>query len=164
MQILNLTAISTVPNEEGEALIDKAMKPTKKDKDPNKLSKEWFREQGLVPPDDAEDDEPSLDEDGMIHLKEEHLQEIALDLSIPLKNIDSYVESSDHGTLIYTKSGIQYHVVEETFEIDSYIEYITMGWFKRNKILFFNFFRRIKYKLQGKKVVNLQEILDRPEN
>lgn len=144
MKILNLTAIHTVPNEDGQALINRATQTDNKDKDPNSLPKSWYRDQGLRPPDDAEDDEPEIDEDGMIQLKEEHLEDIALDLSIPLNNIDSYVEYANGGTLIYTKNGTQYHVVEETFEIDSYIEWITMSWFEKRKALFLRFFRQLK--------------------
>jgi len=143
MKIINLTAITTVPNEAGEKEIQEALSVDEQEIDYDAL--------GLKPPKGNK-----IDEDGNIRLKEEHLQDIALDLSIPLENIDSYVEATDGGTLIYTKSNIQYHVAEETFEIDAYIKYIEMNWFEKGIAVFKSFLRQIKWYFSKERKIMLQ--------
>ena len=53
-----------------------------------------------------------------------------------------------------------YNVLEEVWEIDSMIEYMTMSWFDKKYLLFKSFCAKII----GKKVVSLQELLSEPEN
>jgi hypothetical protein len=70
------------------------------------------------------------------------------------------VATLDGTTRVYTKSGIVYNVAEDVFEIDSYIELLSMSWWEKLKLSFLAFWRKIT----NKKQVDLQEILSRPEN
>ena len=80
-------------------------------------------------------------------------------VTIPLENIDSWVESSEIGSMVYMKSGMFYHVYETVEELDDYVEYILLSdfnkWWIRFKISVSNFFRRKN---------KIEEILSRPEN
>nr|DAI89584.1 MAG TPA: hypothetical protein [Caudoviricetes sp.] len=123
MKKLYLNVVTQVVNEEGEELLERAS--GKKPKDVGGLTREWFTEQGLKPPSDLEDD-IERDEDGAVFLDEKHLNYEALAVTIPLKNIDSWIEDSDIGSIIYMKSGLFYHVYETTEEIDDYVNYVCL--------------------------------------
>lgn len=164
MKILHLSVITKVPNEEGEKLIEKAVTRLKPKKDEEGLSRRWFEEQGLRVPKHLEEDDIEMDDNGTITLQEEHMQTIIIEASVPLKNVDIYVESVDEGSILYTKSGQYYNVAEEVWEIDNYIEMLNMGWWEKEWIILKEKFRRLKNKITGKKEVDLEEILNRPEN
>lgn len=127
MKRLYLTAIVKEPNEKGQEIIDNAIKPKE-----GGLSKQWYIEQNLTPPSDI-DDTPEIDENGLIFLEEQYLQTINLDVTIPLKNIDSYASAQEGGSIIYTKANVFYHVAEEVDEIDFYIDFISRSWFQKIK-------------------------------
>lgn len=139
-----LNALVTIPNENGEEKIEKAnsKKPIQDNITP---PKSWFLEQNLIPPDDAED--TPVDEDGMVILDKDDLEEVTVPLTIPIENMGSWVTSVDGGTVIYTKSNVMYTVVEDIFEIDTYLEIIQMSWLEKLKLSFLAFFRR-KQKLE----------------
>jgi hypothetical protein len=52
------------------------------------------------------------------------------------------VATLDGTTRVYTKSGIVYNVAEDVFEIDSYIELLSMSWWEKLKLSFLAFWRR----------------------
>jgi len=145
MKKLYLNVVTQVVNEEGEELLERAS--GKKSKDVGGLTREWFEEQGLKVPKDLDDD-IERDEDGAVFLDEKHLNYESLSVTIPLKNIDSWVEDSEIGSIVYMKSGLFYHVYETTEEIDDYVDYICLTKLKELwiniKIWFENIFSRKK--------------------
>lgn len=138
MKKMYLSCVMQVVNEEGEALIDRATKPKEK----NGLTREWFEEQNLKVPEDLEDDEIERDEDGRIILDDKHLSYDSLAIAIPIKNIESYVEHSDMGTLINMKSGMLYHVYEEFEEVDEYHDFLNRNFWEVTRDSIKYLFRR----------------------
>lgn len=173
-----LNTIVTIPSEEGQKKIDDALERESSSiqkvfRDDYGRSREDYEEMNLRLPRYFDEEEKEfyknntgseIDEDGNILLQESELEELTVPTFIPLDNIDSFVATLEGTTRIYTKNGIAYDVVEDVFEIDSYIELLSMNWFDKQLVFFQSFLRRIKNKLQGKKQINIQEILDREEN
>lgn len=147
MKLLHLSVVTQVVNEKGEELLEKAS--SKKPKEVGGLNREWFEEQGLKPPKEFEDDEIERDEDGAVILDEDvHLNYESTQATLPLKNIDSWVESSEIGTIVYMKSGVFYNVYETVDEIDDYVNFLNLGKLESVWIDIKIFFRRIKYKMK----------------
>jgi len=178
-----LNAIVTVPSEEGQKKIDEALERenlgvTQVFRDEHGHTREFYEDVAGKVPKHFEQEEKEfyknnqcseIDIDGNILLKEFELEELTVPTFIPLDNIDSFVATLEGTTRIYTKNGIAYDVVEDVFEIDSYIELLSMNWFDKQIAFFQSFLRRcrnyvLKNKITGKKEINLQEILDREEN
>lgn len=151
IKTLLLNALVTIPNEQGEEKIQKAY-----DKDEPQIDYESL---GILRP----KGEVERDSEGNIILDEEDFEEATVPVFIPINNIASYVATLEGTTRVYTKSNVAYDVVEDVFEIDSYLEYEQMSWLDKKFSVFQSFLRRIKYKIKGKKQVNLQEILEKPE-
>ncbi len=145
MKLLHLSVVTQVINEEGEELLERAS--GKKEKEVGGLTKVWFEEQGLKVPEELQEDDIERDEDGAVYLDEKHLNYEAMSVTVPLKNICSYVEGQELGTMIYMKSGLFYHVYETVEEVDDYIEYLTTSDLKAFYISVKLFFRRIKWKV-----------------
>jgi hypothetical protein len=91
-------------------------------------------------------------------------EEVFSDIIIYEDDIKLIVEEDDGYTTIFLKGGMLVTVVESAFDIDNYIEMLTMGWFETEWMLLKEKFRRIKNRIMGKKEVDLQEIMSRPEN
>lgn len=137
MKILYLTGISTVPSEAGEEKIARANGQTKEQ---GGMSKSWYLENNLRPPDDVED-EIETDELGRVILKESDLEEVNVDIAIPLHLFAGCEDLVDGTTLVYTTYGYQFTVEETVDEITSYVNYLSMSWwdnFKVNTRIFFN--------------------------
>ena len=152
MKMIYLNALVSVPNAIGEEKIQKAT-----NKDEPKIN---YHSLGLTPP----KDEVERDEDGNIILEEEDMDLIPVPVTIPLNNLGSWVGMLDGGSRVYTKSNIAYDVIEECWEIDSVVEYTTMSWIEKKYLSFQSFFRQIKNKITGKKVVTYESIINAPEN
>lgn len=139
MKILNLSIVTQVLNEEGEQLIKKANSKSSK-KTSNGLTAEWFSEQGLEPPQELLDEEIERDEDGSIILDEKHLDYEETFCALPIKNIDSWYEHEDIGTIVNMKSGLFFHVFQMVDEITDMIEYLEtpffIKWWIELKILY----------------------------
>lgn len=148
MKKLYLNVVTQVVNEEGEELLERAS--GKKKKDVGGLTREWFEEQNLRVPDDLDDD-IERDEDGAVFLDEKHLNYEALSVTLPLKNIDSWVEDSDIGSIVYMKSGLFYHVYETTEEIDDYVNFVCLSKFQNFLIDFKFFWRKLFIKIFRKR-------------
>jgi hypothetical protein len=146
MKLLHLNVVTQVVNEKGEELLEKAS--NKKPKEVDGLTKEWFTEQGLKPPKELDDDDIERDEDGAIFLEDEHLNYEAISVTIPLKNIDSWVEDSDIGSVVYMKAGMFYNVYETVEEIDDYVLFLNLGKLQSLWIDVKIFFRKIKLKFK----------------
>ena len=140
MKLIYLTAITTAPNESGEEKIEKASKVNKEEPQID------YRSLGIRPP----KGDVEKDEYGNIILDEEDIEEVLVPLTIPIKNIASYVSTIEGGTLIYTKDGIAFNVEEEVWEINAYIQLLYMSWLSKQwfnlKIWFQDFLAKIKGK------------------
>jgi hypothetical protein len=137
MKVIYLNAVITVPTEEAEERIKEA---TKEDRGSPKID---YHSLGIRPP----KDEVERDEYGNIILDEHEVEEVAIPISIPIKNLDSWEAHIEGGSVVSTKSGRVYEVIEEFHEIDSYIEYTTMSWWRKQLLVFKSFFAR-KQKIQ----------------
>jgi hypothetical protein len=169
-----LNTIVTVPSEEGQKKIDEALERenlgiTQVFRDEHGHTREFYEDVAGKVPKHFEQEEKEfyennagseIDIDGNILLQDSELEELTVPTFIPLDNIDSFVATLDGTTRVYTKSGIVYNVAEDVFEIDSYIELLSMSWWEKLKLSFLAFWRKIT----NKKQVDLQEILSRPEN
>ena len=145
MKLLYLNCIISIPNEVGEEKIQKATNKNTKIRDDKTPPKQWFLEQNLRPPDDAED-EVETDEQGNIYLEENEMETIPVPVTIPLDNLGSWVSNVDGGSRVYTKSNLAYDVLEEVWEIDAVVEYTSMSWIEKKyldlKSVFQSFLRR----------------------
>lgn len=131
MKCLYLNAIVTIPNENGEEKIEKA-----NNKESNGIN---YASLGILPP----KGEVEYDEEGRVILDDEDLDEVTVPLTVVLDNLGSYVGNVDGGSTVYTKNNLMFSVIEEVFEIDTYLEIIEMNWFKKNWLFLKNFFRKI---------------------
>lgn len=163
MKLLYLNCIISIPNEVGEEKIQKATNKDTKIRDDKTPPKQWFLEQNLRPPDDAED-EVETDEQGNIYLEEHEMETIPVPVTIPLDNLGSWVSNVDGGSRVYTKSNLAYDVLEDVWEIDTVVEYTSMSWINKQIISFKSFLRKIKNKITGKKEVTYESIINAPEN
>ena len=145
MKLIYLNCIISIPNEVGEEKIQKATNKDTKIRDDKTPPKQWFLEQNLRPPDDAED-EVETDEQGNIYLEEHEMETIPVPVTIPLDNLGSWVSNVDGGSRVYTKSNLAYDVLEEVWEIDAVVEYTSMSWIEKKylylKSVFQSFLRR----------------------
>lgn len=179
MKRLYLTAVVTVPSEEGQKRIDEAL-----EKQNLSMIQEVFRDEhghtrefyedvaGKVPKGFSEAEKefysniPSseIDENGYMNLAPEELEYEFLDYLIPLKNIIDITDTQEIGSIIILKNGMSVHVEETVEQINYYIDYLNRSSWQKFKDSFNSFFRQIKFKLKGVKKVNLEELLSRPEN
>lgn len=136
MKIIYLNAIVQLPTAEAEEKIQNA---TKK-KDEPQIN---YASLGIRPP----KGELETDEDGNVILDESDFEEVPVPVSIPLDYLGSWVASVDEGSTVYTKSNLSYDVIENIWEIDAMVEYLSMSWIERQFLLFKSFFARIKWKL-----------------
>lgn len=136
MKIIYLNAIVQLPTAEAEEKIQNA---TKK-KDEPQIN---YASLGIRPP----KGELETDEDGNVILDEDDFEEVPVPVSIPLDNLGSWVASVDGGSTIYTKSNLSYDVVEEIWEVNTMVEYLSMSWIKKQFLLFKSFFAELKWKL-----------------
>lgn len=135
MKLLYLNSVITKANAKGEEKVQKAINKSSHNKNDGSLSKSWFEEQGLKPPEDLEDEDiPNISEDGTIFLKE---GEFDYDFSfaiLNLKEFNSCINNSIIGSIIYTKDGGEIWVSETAEEVLSQIEYLNLNWLGRIKL------------------------------
>jgi len=133
MKIIYLNAIVQLPTAEAEEKIQNA---TKK-KDEPQIN---YASLGIRPP----KGELETDEDGNVILDESDFEEVPVPVSIPLDNLGSWVANVDEGSTVYTKSNLSYDVIENIWEIDAMVEYLSMSWIEKQFLLFKSFFARNK--------------------
>ena len=143
MKLLYLNAVIIAANKKGEEKVKRALGGTVKKDEENHPSKQWFLEQNLRPPADAEDDiEP--DEDGMVVLEEDEFDYDFVDYVLKLDKFISCKDNAKIGCIVRTTDGDEW--VEETAEeIYAYITLLTRPWYTvlgDNIIYYLNFFRR----------------------
>ena len=136
MKIIYLNAIVQLPTAEAEEKIQNA---TKK-KDEPQIN---YASLGIRPP----KGEIETDEDGNVILDEDDFEEVPVPVSIPLDNLGSWVANVNGGSTIYTKSNLSYDVIEDVWDIDAMVEYLSMSWIEKQFLLFKSFFAELKWKL-----------------
>ena len=141
MKLIYLNAIITTPNENGLEKIEKS-----KEKDNSEIN---YHSLGIRPP----KGDVERDEDGNIILDEEDFEDVTVPVTIPIKNLVSWVADLDGGTRVYTKNGVAYDVIEEFSEIDAYIELLSMSFLNKQLAFFQSFLRQIKNKITGEKEI-----------
>lgn len=128
-KILHLSIVTQIVNEEGKKLLEKAS--TNQTKKGESLTLDDYDRLGLKPPKELLEDDIERDEDGRVILDEEHLDYEETFCAIPIKNIDSWMEHENIGTIVYMKSSMVYHVFEEVDEITDYINYLNTPQYKK---------------------------------
>ena len=181
MKRLYLTAVITVPSEEGQKRIDEALEKQNLSmiqetvyRDENGKSREDWEDilSGKVPNGFAEAEKEfysanqssEISEDGYMALTPEEIDYAFLDFVLPLREFVSVTDTLEFGSLVKEQDGTITHVQETAEEINYYIEYLNRSKWQVFKDNINSLFRRIKYKLKGIKKVDLEELLSKPEN
>ena len=155
MKRLYLTAVVTVPSEEGQKRIDEALEKQNFSmiqevfKDEHGHTREFYEDISAKLPNgfvEAEKEfyskNPSseIDENGFMNLAPEELEYEFLDYLVPLKNIIDVTDTQEIGSIIILKNGMSVHVEETVEHINFMIYMLTMSWWDRLKFRFSNFF------------------------
>ncbi len=158
MKRLYLTAVVTVPSEEGQKRIDEALEKRnlgiqnifKDEKGRSRADWETILGDDKVP-DWFEQEEkefyknnPSseINENDEMFLENHELEYEFLDYLVPLKNIIDVTDTQEIGSIIILKNGMSVHVEETVEHINFMIYMLTMSWWDRLKFRFSNFFAK----------------------
>ena len=158
MKRLYLTAVVTVPPEEGQKRIDEALEKRnlgiqnifKDEKGRSRADWETILGDDKVP-DWFEQEEkefyknnPSseINENDEMFLENHELEYEFLDYLVPLKNIIDVTDTQEIGSIIILKNGMSVHVEETVEHINFMIYMLTMSWWDRLKFRFSNFFAK----------------------
>jgi len=156
---LYLTAVVTVPSEEGQKRIDEALEKQnlpssqsvfRDEKGRSRADWETILGDEKVPDWFAQEEDefyktsPSseIDENGYMNLAPEELEYEFLDYLVPLKNIIDVTDTQEIGSIIILKNGMSVHVEETVEHINFMIYMLTMSWWDRLKFRFSNFFAK----------------------
>ena len=177
---LYLTAVITVPSEEGQKRIDEAIQKENDlsfnqevFRDEFGRTRESYEDMGVQLPKgftEAEKEfygnsqQSEIDEDGLMFLKPEELEYQFVDYLIPLKKIVDITDTLEFGSIIILDNGTSVHVEESVEEINYMIYLMEMSILDKVTDKLKYFWRKIKYKITGKKKLTYQEIIDLPEN
>lgn len=135
MKLLFLTAITTIPTEEGQKRIEKAVKKNRNSDGGEDFAKPgtsaWFRQMNITPPSDLEEEDDEIDEQGFMQLPLEEIDYEFSDLVIPLKQISACEENPLIGSQLFTKSGEVFHIEETPEQLFQYITVITRPWYQK---------------------------------
>ena len=156
MKRLYLTAVVTVPSEEGQKRIDEALEKETLGvqnifRDDYGRSRGDYEEMNMRIPSYFDEEEaefysknPSseIDENGFMNLAPEELEYEFLDYLVPLKNIIDVTDTQEIGSIIILKNGMSVHVEETVEHINFMIYMLTMSWWDRLKFRFSNFFAK----------------------
>ena len=160
MKKLYLTAVITVPSEEGQKRIDEALEKRnlgiqnifKDEKGRSRADWETILGDDKVP-DWFEQEEkefyksnPSseINENDEMFLENHELEYEFLDYLVPLKNIIDVTDTQEIGSIIILKNGMSVHVEETVEHINFMIYMLTMSWWEKLKFRFSNFFAKNK--------------------
>jgi uncharacterized protein YlzI (FlbEa/FlbD family) len=116
-RILYLTVVNFVPNEQGQARIDKEIAKEDAQDEVHGFSKAWYEDQGLRPPKNLASEKSEIDENGLMTLKKEEIEEEFLDLIVNYSEFESCEDNSEGFSFLELKSGKGYTVVESAEEI-----------------------------------------------
>ena len=124
MKQLYLTGIAEVPNEAGFEKLENHFKPIG--------NKPNWESMGLTPP----KGEAALNEEGKVFLEDDEVEEVFLDVVIPLKYFGGAVDCVDYGCMVYTTYGTFARVVETAEEVSNYAQMLSLNWLHRNYIYY----------------------------
>lgn len=167
MKRLYLTAVHTVPSEEGQKRIDEALSKT------NVFVEEVFRDEhghtrefyedvaGKVPKGFAEAEkefysskqESEIDEEGNMYLKPEEIDYAFTDYLVPLHRIIDVEDTLEFGSMLTLEDGRVVHVEETVEEVNYLIFLITLSPLEKLKLNLGAFINKIKNKLTINKQV-----------
>ena len=156
MKRLYLTAVVTVPSEEGQKRIDEALEKETLGvqnifRDDYGRSRGDYEEMNMRIPSYFDEEEAEfyknspkseISEDGFMQLDPEELEYEFLDYLVPLKNIIDVTDTQEIGSIIILKNGMSVHVEETVEHINFMIYMLTMSWWDRLKFRFSNFFAK----------------------
>ena len=155
MKLLYLNSVITIPNSEGEKKIVKALE-NKEKTDDNGKNLEWYKDMGLRPPKDMEEEDvPEISEDGFMKLKPSEFEYDFVDCVLRLDDFSSCIDNQEIGSIIYTRHADEIWVEESSEEIYGYITILTRPWYivaVDNLKYYFQFLLR---KIKGEKKVDL---------
>jgi hypothetical protein len=159
MKRLYLSIVVTVPSEEGQKRIDKALEKNNIDfiegvyVDEYGRSREKYGDLGINPPEGFTEAEKAfrksfltseINENGEIFLEKDELEYEFYDYLLPIKNIIDITDNPEIGSTIILKNGMSVHVSETVEDINEYLYILEMSWFKRLKLSISNFFKKNK--------------------
>ena len=157
MKRLYLTAVVTVPSEEGQKRIDEALEKQNLSmiqevfKDEHGHTREFYEDISAKLPNgfvEAEKEfyknnsSSEINENGEIFLENHELEYDFTDYLVPLKNIIDVTDTQEIGSVIILKNGMSVHVEETVEHINFMIYMLTMSWWDRLKFRFSNFFAK----------------------
>jgi rubrerythrin len=157
MKILYLTAVVTVPSEEGQKRIDEALEKQNLSvvqevfKDEHGHTREFYEDISAKLPNGFTEAEKEfyskspnseIDENGYMNLAPEELEYEFLDYLVPLKNVIDVTDTQEIGSIIILKNGMSVHVEETVEHINFMIYMLTMSWWDKLKFRFSDFFAK----------------------
>lgn len=157
MKRLYLTAVVTVPSEEGQKRIDEALEKQNFSmiqevfKDEHGHTREFYEDISAKLPNgfvEAEKEfyskssSSEIDENGFMNLLPEELEFDFIDYLVPLKKVLDVTEAPEIGSYLELKNGMSVHVEETVEHINFMIYMLTMSWWDRLKFRFSNFFAK----------------------
>jgi len=100
-------------------------------------------------PQELKDREKALDDE----FEDVEVEEVYSDVVVYEDQIKCVIENSDDEgyTTVFLKGGMLITVLESALEIDSYLDYVHMSWWDKQKMVFKSFLRRMRWKKSKKK-------------
>lgn len=156
MKRLYLTAVITVPSEEGQKRINEALEKESSSiqkvfRDDYGRSREDYEEMNLRLPSYFDEEEKEfykvnpkseISEEGEMFLQNHEIEYEFSDYLVPLKSIIDVTDTQEIGSIIILKNGMSVHVEETVEHINFMIYMLTMSWWDRLKFRFSNFFAK----------------------
>lgn len=157
MKRLYLTAVVTVPSEEGQKRIDEALEKQNFSmiqevfKDEHGHTREFYEDISAKLPNgfvEAEKEfyknssSSEISENGEIFLENHELEYDFVDYLLPLKNFFDMRDAPEIGSYIKTIDGEIVHVEQTVEEINLYLTMLELSWWNKFKIRFSNLFAR----------------------
>ena len=179
MKILYLNNVITIPSEEGQKRINKALEDHGSSgleevyRDEHGHTREFYEDvAGKVPRGFAQEEKDfykikmssGINEDGTILLMEDEVDYDAKPCIINLEDFSTAIDNESIGSVIYLKDGSEIWVVESSYEIGEYIEHLHRSFWQKFVEAFKFYYRKIKNKITGNKTVTYESIINAPEN
>jgi len=162
MKRLYLTAVLTVPSEEGQKRIDEALEKQNsiisqetvyRDED-GKSREDWEDIlSGKVPPGFADAEKEfynnntqisEIDENGYMQLDIEEIDYLFLDYLLPINQIVDIIDNQEFGSMITLKDSATIHVKEPVEVINYLIELSYMNSFQKFRVYIYTLFNKLK--------------------
>jgi len=152
IKLLYLTKVGIRPNEIGEKRIQNALEKEKSAGKTDGMPLSFYIENNLRPPDDVEDDQSEIDEDGNITLQDHEMESFYTEAILNLEDFSMVVDDEMEGATVYTKSGAFINVEQDSDDVHAQIEYLNRGWAERVKDWIQQQIRIYRYRKQQKKL------------